>query len=134
MQRTYKHVQANLEALFGLKNTPSDTQMRERLDEIDSSQLRFAFKKVFSMLQRHKILEAYTFLRDYYLVSVDGTGHFSSSTVHCKNCCIKNHKNGDISYYHQILGASLVHPDKKQVITLAPEPILKQDGNNKAWC
>ena len=30
-----------------------------------------------------------------------------------------------------MLGAAVVHPDHKQVIPLAPEPIIKQDGDNK---
>jgi hypothetical protein len=33
-----------------------------------------------------------------------------------------------------MLGAVLVHPDRKQVIPLAPEPIVKQDGDNKNDC
>jgi hypothetical protein len=33
-----------------------------------------------------------------------------------------------------MLGASSVHPDKKVVIPLAPEPILKSDGSTKNDC
>ena len=33
-----------------------------------------------------------------------------------------------------MLGASLVHPDLKEVIPLAPEPIIKQDGQTKNDC
>jgi len=105
--------------------------MRERLDEIDPKQFRSAFKRAFSMLQRNKVLEEYVYMNDSYLVSIDGTGQFSSSKVHCNNCCIKESKDGTKSYYHQMLGAALVHPNKKQVIPLAPEPILKQDGTDK---
>jgi len=38
------------------------------------------------------------------------------------------------TYYHQMLAAVIVHPDQKQVIPLAPEPILKQDGATKNDC
>ena len=41
---------------------------------------------------------------------------------------MKQHRNGNITYSHQLLGATLVHPDLKEVIPLAPEPIIQQDG------
>jgi hypothetical protein len=47
---------------------------------------------------------------------------------------VKEHKNGTVSYEHQMLGAVLVHPDLKEVIPLAPEPIQKQDGSTKNDC
>ncbi len=34
----------------------------------------------------------------------------------------------------KVLGASLVHPDLKEVIPLAPEPIIQQDGHTKNDC
>ena len=43
-------------------------------------------------------------------------------------------RNGTITYYHQMLGAVLVHPDRSEVFPLAPEPILKQDGARKNDC
>jgi hypothetical protein len=68
------------------------------------------------------------------VVACDGTGMFSSNTVHCENCCAKHHKDGQITYYHQMLGAVLVHPDQKEVFPLCPEPISKIDGSTKNDC
>ena len=66
---------------------------------------------------------------------MDGTGYFSSKKIHCESCLQKkNSKTGEITYQHQMLGAAVVHPDHKQVIPLAPEPIIKQDGDNKNDC
>lgn len=124
----------NLAQLFQIKATPCDTQMRTRLDEIPPEVLRLPFRKIFALLQRGKVLEHHLFLNKYHLISLDGTGVFSSSTVHCKNCCVKEHKDGSKTYYHQILGAALVHPDQKVVYPLALEPILKQDGAEKNDC
>ena len=64
----------------------------------------------------------------------DGTGYFSSSRVHCKNCCEKHHKDGRVTYYHQMLGAVVVHPEQREVFPLAPEPIVKGDGATKNDC
>lgn len=127
-------IKHNLKSLYQVEHVPSDTYMRERLDEIAPDQLRGAFKTIFAKLQRGKELEQFTFLDDHYLLSVDGTGFFSSSEVHCESCCEKHHRNGDVTYYHQMLGAVLVHPNCSEVIPLAPEPILKQDGAKKNDC
>nr|VFJ59804.1 MAG: hypothetical protein BECKDK2373B_GA0170837_108614 [Candidatus Kentron sp. DK] len=126
--------QANLKALYGIERVPCDTYFRERLDEVDPGQLRVVYKCLFSHFQRGKELERFSFLDSHYLLSLDGTGYFSSPTVHCEHCGEKHHRNGTITYHHQMLGAVLVHPDIKEVIPLAPEPILKQDGATKNDC
>ena len=101
---------------------------------LSPSQFRRPFKAIFAHVQRNKALERYKILKDHYLLSVDGTGQFSSSSIHCNNCGIKNHRDGTVTYYHQMLGAAIVHPDEKVVIPIAPEPIVKGDGDNKNDC
>jgi hypothetical protein len=59
---------------------------------------------------------------------------FSSESVHCENCCEKHHKDGRVTYYHQMLGAVVVHPDQQEVFPLCPEPISKSDGSTKNDC
>lgn len=124
----------NLRTLYGVEQTPCDTQMREILDEVEPFSLRPAFKAVFSNLQRGKGLEAYQYLGDHYLLSVDATGFFSSNTIHGEQCCVKKNRAGEITYYHQLLGAVIVHPDLREVIPLAPEPIIRPDGATKNDC
>lgn len=127
-------IKRNLKNLYHIQNIPSDTYMRERLDELSPKNFRRAFKQIFAYLQRGKVLERYKYMGKYYLLSSDGTGQYSSKKVSCKNCCEKHHRNGEITYYHQMLGAVIVHPDEKAVIPVAPEPIVKGDGNNKNDC
>jgi len=127
-------IRNNLRTLYGVLQAPSDTRLRERLDQISPRQLRRPFKKIFSLLQRGKMLEKYRYLDGHYIISIDGTGQYSSKTVHCGNCCEKHHRNGSVEYYHQMLGAVLVHPDHREVIPLAPEPIVKGDGATKNDC
>jgi hypothetical protein len=74
------------------------------------------------------------FLDDYYLMALDGTEYFSSQQVHCSGCMEKHHRNGKVTYHHQMLGAAIVRPGCKEVIPLMPEPIFKQDGSNKNDC
>jgi hypothetical protein len=125
----------NLQRVFGIGEIPSDTQMRTILDEVNPEALRPLYKRVFNQLQRGKVLEEMVFMEDYYLLSLDGTGYFSSQTVHCESCLEKKSKDGEsTTYSHQMLGAAIVHPDQKAVIPLAPEPIIKQDGAAKNDC
>jgi hypothetical protein len=124
----------NLKNLFSLKDVPCDTYMRERLDLITPQVCRKAFSNIFTRLQRNKVLDHFRFFKDQYLISIDGTGIFSSHDIHCDHCCVKNHRNGTTTYHHQILAAALVHPDQKVVYPLAPEPIMNSDGNKKNDC
>jgi hypothetical protein len=127
-------VRANLKALYGIERPPCDTRFRERLDTVDPAQLRPLYTALFRRLQRGKGLEDFAYLDGHYLLSLDGTGYFSSNTVHCPQCAEKHHRNGTATYYHQMLGAVLVHPDCQEVFALAPEPILKPDGARKNDC
>jgi hypothetical protein len=127
-------VDHNLRSVFGLKAIPSDTQMRQILDDVAPDHLRPAFTDLFRQLQRGKVLEDYVYLEGCYLVALDGVEYFCSKKVHCDHCMTRNHNNGDISYYHQMLGAAIVHPDFPEVIPLAPEPIQRQDGYKKNDC
>ena len=125
----------NMKTLFGIDQIPCDTQMREILDGVDPKSLRPIFNDVLRQAQRGKLLEPYVFYEGCYLISCDGTGYFSSKKVHCDSCQQKvNSTTGEITYQHQMLGAAIVHPDMKEVIPLAPEPIVRQDGNSKNDC
>lgn len=127
-------IKHNLRTLYGVQNAPCDTYMRERLDEVDPQSLRSAFTDIFSLAQRGKVIEDYKFLDEYVLAACDGTGIFSSEDVHCDNCCEKHHKDGRITYYHQMLAGVLVHPDHREVLPFCPEPISKPDGSTKNDC
>jgi hypothetical protein len=86
------------------------------------------------VLQRNKVLEDYVYLDEGYIISIDGTGYFSSHEIHCHDCCQKHHRNGKTTYYHQMLAASLISPERKEVIPFCPEPIVKKDGSEKNDC
>ena len=114
----------NLERLYNVDKAPCDTQLRERLDVINPKVIRKAFNILISKTQRDKILEDFKFMDKYYLLSIDGTAYFHSKDVYCENCCEKKDKEGNIiSYHHNLLAGSIVHPDLKTVIPIAPEPM-----------
>ena len=124
----------NLRTLFQVQSIPKDSQMKEVIDEVDSSELEPVFEDWFRSLQRGKHLEQYRFLGDYYLVSFDGSGYFSSDKICCPGCLKKESKKGKIRYEHQIVQAALMNPDMRQVIPLAPEAVRNTDGTDKQDC
>ena len=50
------------------------------------------------------------------LLAVDGTGQFASERVHCDTCCVKRHRDGRMTYDHQLLAAVLVPPSQSVVV------------------
>src|SRR5712692_8494527 len=126
-----ERAEGNLHTIYGIERVPCDTHMREILDPVSPKWLRPVFKSVFRQLQRGKALEPMAFLDGHYLLALDGTGYFSSQTIHCASCLQKVHRNGSITYFHQMLGAAIMHPDMRAVIPLMPEPIVKHDGTDK---
>ena len=77
-----QRAEGNLGTIYGIAHVPCDTHMRERLDPLSPALLRPLFQSVFRQLQRGKALEPMAFLEAYYCVALDGTGYFSSKTIH----------------------------------------------------
>lgn len=132
-QHNEARIRANLKSLFGVEQAPCDTQLRSVCDQVNPVEIRAPFIHINQRLYDHHLLEDFRYLNSF-LVSIDGTGQFASSSVHCPQCCQRHHQNGKVSYYHQLLAAVLVHPDQKQVLPLFPEAITHQDGENKNDC
>jgi hypothetical protein len=124
----------NLRSIYRIDHVPSDTYLRTLLDDVEPERLRPAFRAVFRQLQRGKALEPFAFFNGCYLLSLDGTEYFSSEAIHCESCLQRKRKDGQVTYYHQLLSAALVHPDHREVIPVMPEPIRKQDGQAKNDC
>ena len=124
----------NLQTLFQVETIPKDNQLRDIIDAIPSHKLFPIFNDFFRLLQRGNQLQPFQFLDEGYLLPIDGTQYFNSETINCPSCLTKVYKNGTIDYSHKVLGASIVHPEKKQVVPLAPEPIKNSDGHKKQDC
>ena len=73
-------------------------------------------------------------LDGHSLLALDGTGSFTSKTIHCASCLHKAHRNGSITYAHQMLGAAMLHPDCRAVMPVMPEPLMQHEGTDKNDC
>ena len=129
-----RRTDATIKSIYHIQTIPSDTTMRKILDEVDPTKLYRVFTKLFAKLQRGKGLEDMVFYQGHYLISNDGTGYFSSEKVHCAECLIKKRSTGAVEYHHNFLGSVIVHPDRREVIPLCPEPIKNTDGSVKNDC
>ena len=124
----------NLRNLFDVETIPKDTQLRDVIDNTPSEALRPVFKDYFERLRRNKHMESFQILPGHYLCAIDGVHHYSSEQVHCDQCLTKTQRNGTVTYHHAVLQGAFMHPDKKQVIPVMPEPIANADGQKKQDC
>lgn len=134
------NIEASTKGIFEIDHVPSDTHLRDVIDEVDDREFRRVFKSLFNIADRSKLLERYRFIniegKDYYLAAGDGTGYFSSHKIMCSGCTVYHEGNDERAtrFGHQVFAVSLVHPDMKQVLPFCPEPIYKEDGSDKNDC
>lgn len=124
----------NLKSIYKINKAPSDSGMRAILDEVELEEVNGVYAGLAKKLRGAGIMQAYSYLSGHTTVSIDGVHHYSSEKVSCSQCleCIK--KNGEKEYRHSLLSAVIVHPEKKEVLPIAHEPIVKQDGKTKNDC
>ena len=122
----------NLKSIYGIQQAPCDTQLRKRLDPVEPDSLRPAFTEIFRRAQRGKLLEDMVYMEECVLISGDGTTHFVSENLSSPACLKKtSSKTGKTPYSLQTYAAVIVHPERREVIALPPEPIFNHDGDNK---
>jgi len=128
------HIRHNLCTLYGVTGqAPCDTQMRKILDPVAPEEVGKGFSTLHRILERHGVLQEFKHL-GAIIVLLDATGEYSSNCIGCPDCCTRIHSDGTVEYYHQLLAAVIAHPDKKTVLPLAPEPIIKQQNATKNDC
>ncbi len=124
----------NAQTLFGVEPIPCDNQIRTLLDPIAPRYFHPVFFEVFAHLEQQHLLDPWRVLDHQLLVALDGTQYFSSQTLHCQNCLTRRLSNGQTLYYHTAITPVIVCPGHAQVIALAPEYIMPQDGHAKQDC
>lgn len=133
-QRRRQRARGNIQALFELDSMPSDTTFRRRLDEVCTSRFERVFRALFQWVERAQLWSEFHTAQSSVLVALDGTGVFSSSTIHCDHCRITNHRDGRRTYSHQVVTAAIVHPKTSASLPFGAEPIGRADGATKNDC
>jgi len=125
----------NARTLFGIEQIPTDPQIRNLLDPVDPKYCFAVFEDVHSLVKEWGLLERqYQSSLGSYLLALDGTWFHSSEVICCPECLHKDHKDGRRTYYHSAITPVLVKPGNNRVISLEPEFIQPQDGQEKQDC
>lgn len=124
----------NLQSLFGPVDIPSENQTRTFLDQISPQALFPFFHSLLMTIARFGVLKSFQCFQNGFLVAFDGLQYFSSGEICCKNCTVKEHKNGATTYSHSVVTPVLIAPHQSQTLALPPEFIIPQDGHEKQDC
>lgn len=99
----------NVQSLFGAHDIPTDVQIRNILDSVDPDEIAPIIRVVGDRLLEEKCLDGYRVLNGTFLVALDGTDTFSStSKIFCPSCHISHHKEGTVLHRHIAVTTSLV--------------------------
>jgi hypothetical protein len=125
------HGRSNCETLFGMSAIPSDAYIRLMLDGAAPAAFDGLFLRAIEAAGR---LTPFQCLGGRVLIALDGTEHFCSRKIKCRQCSTRRRSDGGTEYFHAFLGASLVAPGHKRVMPLPPAFIAPQDGAEKQDC
>jgi hypothetical protein len=123
----------NMETLFGVRQIPSDNQIRTLLDMIEPQVLSSVFESTLRIADEACAIKPYRVLDDGVLLALDGLWYYSSKEIHCKHCLHKTHGD-EKTYYHSAIAAAIVRPGSNSVLTVMAEPIRNSDGKEKQDC
>jgi len=124
---------SNCQTLYGMGDIPTDNHIRAVLDAVDPIEVEPGFDHVLRKLDKSNGLKDFQKLGGV-LIALDGTQHFSSTSIKCTCCLTRKHKNTPVEYYHSMVSATLVAPGHKRVVPLMPEFIRNEDGSEKQDC
>jgi hypothetical protein len=133
----HKYGLSNAQTLFGIKKIPSNNHIRNLLDSANPSLLGPVFADCLTALKRSGTLDMYRVKlgknKNDLLIALDGTTFCSSDTLHCESCSTKE-REGKTQYSHSMVTPTIVAPGNDKVISLMPEFITPQDGDEKQDC
>lgn len=134
-QKTMQKTQGknNAASLFGIKEILSDNHIRNLLDEVPPAKVFPMYSYILDELNQRGYLDQFRSYNNNLLVALDGTQYFSSNNIHCAHCS-QAHKDGLITYSHNVITPVIVKPGSEKVISLIPEFITPQDGHQKQDC
>jgi hypothetical protein len=136
-----KHQRCNLQTMFGVKAVPKDSQMRERLDEVEWEGVRLVLPEMFEQMRRTGWVSQWRIEISegreqgfYYVCALDGSDYYSSEKISCRNCLQRKNRVGEINYRHTVVAGTLVKPGKREILPLDAEICQPQDGHEKQDC
>jgi hypothetical protein len=125
-----KRQRCNLQTIFGVHEVPSDTQMREILDEVKPDALCGILPQLWEKVRRAgwggrftTTLPSGEHQGTYYTLALDGSEYFRSTSIQCSHCLRQTDPQGRVHYFHKIVGATVVRGGSHQVLPLDVEEV-----------
>lgn len=123
----------NLLAETDIKQMPHPDTLGYLLERIYPEELSRIRVKMVNHLIRMRCLERFRLLGEYYLITVDGTGHLVFKDRHCEHCLVKKKVSKVLYYYHNVLEAKLITANGL-VLSIETEFIENPEGFDKQDC
>ena len=125
-----KRQRCNLQTIFGVREIPSDTQMRKILDGVEPEALRGVLPQLWEKVRRAGWSGRFTTTLPsgqhqgtYYTVALDGSEYFRSTKVQCPHCLRQPDSTGRVHYSHLIVSATLVRAGSHHVLPIDVEEV-----------
>jgi len=131
----------NLETLFGVREVPSESQMRDILDGVPVELLRALLPEMFAKFRRagwakdfQSAISSGVDQGEYYTLALDGSDYFHSTEVQCPSCLQRREAEGPVHFRHTVVSATLVKAGSHRVLPLDVEEVRNHDGHDKQDC
>lgn len=136
-----KKGRSNLETIFGVREVPSATQLRDNLDEVAWEVARQLMPVLFEKIRRagwatrfQSEVSSGGDAGKYYVAALDGTQYFDSTAIGCQNCLHRTDKTGAVHHWHLAVAATIVRAGSHRILPLDAELAMPQDGSEKQDC
>jgi hypothetical protein len=130
--------QCNLETIFGVREVPSDTQMRDILDGVPVELIRPLLPALFEQIRRAGWAKEFTTTvttgadqGTYYTLMLDGSDYFHSTRLQCPSCLQRHDSSGEVHFRHTVVSGTLVKAGSHRVLPLDVEEVRNEDGQDK---
>ncbi|RMG68506.1 MAG: ISNCY family transposase, partial [Bacteroidetes bacterium] len=119
---------------MGIDRIPGEGVVREQLDYVAPSELRGSYEYLFQEMKSLGLVEGFRPKLGKMLLALDGTWTIRSEKKCCDHCLSKSLSSGARLYYHSVITPCFVRPGRSEVLSLLPEAIMPQDGEEKQDC
>ena len=133
--------QCNLETIFGVREVPSDSQMRDILDGVPVELIRPLLPALFEKIRRAGWAKEFTTELSsgaepgpFYTLMLDGSDYFHSTRLQCPGCLKRPDSSGQMHFRHTVVSGTLVKAGSHRVLPLDVEEVRNEDGHEKQDC
>ena len=130
--------QCNVETIFGVREVPSDTQMRDMLDGVPVELIRALLPAFFENIRRAGWAKEFTTTLSrgadqgpYDTLMLDGSDYFHATRLQCPSCLQRHDRVGEVHVRHAVVAGTLGKAGAHRVLPIDGEEVRNDDGQDK---